>query len=241
MKFKKLSDCVYILENDEEKGLPVLGYIKGEVFSMMIDAGATPAHAGLFMAHLGTNGLQEPVFTVVTHSHWEHAYGLSALETVSIASKKCAERLQELSTAEWDEAFLESQVKKDIVSVFSLENFRKSYPDLSEVEVFTTDIAFEGEMNIDLGGCHAVVRQIPSSHARDCVAVYVPEEKLLFLGDGAEQAFIGHNKADDRDELIALQKMMRNLDFNTCIRSHSGVSDKETLLRDLAERLSEII
>ena len=241
MRLKNLSDRIYFLESDDEKGLPALGYIKGEVFSMMVDAGATPAHAALFIAHLGENGLQEPVFTVVTHHHWDHAYGLSALETISISCRKCAEKLQMLSDGEWDEAFLEKQVKNEAVSVLTLDNFRKCYPDLSEIEVFSTDIAFDGEMNMDLGGCHAVVKQIPSSHSRDCVAVYVPEEKVLFIGDGAESAHVGRNIADDRDELIALQKLLRNLDFTKCIRSHKGVMSKDEILRDLADRLSEVI
>lgn len=240
MKLKKINDRIHYLEHDEEKGLPALGYVQGNIFSLMIDAGASPAHVGLFMAMIGQSGMKEPVFTVVTHHHWEHAFGLSSLETISIACNGCAKKLTEMAEADWNEAYFQELIHKNEIPEICVDKFRECYPDFDEIDVFEPDIAFDGEMTIDLGGCKVVLMHVPSSHSRDCVAAYVPEDKVIFMGDAASQAYVGKIRADDSDELTALMKLLRNLDVETCICSHYPPMTKQQLLTQLAERLADV-
>lgn len=237
MNLNKISERIYYLERDDEMGFPAIGFVQGEVFTLMVDAGANASHAEIFLKKIGEAKLHEPIFTVLTHHHWEHSFGLSSLETISVACKACAKKMEELAVADWSEEYLKEAAQKNLIPESCLREFKAAYPDLGSIEIFEPDMVFEGEVVIDLGGCKAIVKHIPSSHSRDCVAVYIPEEKVLFLGDGAKQAHIGKNLADDEEELIALQKYIRNLDVDTCICSHSEPMSKDKLLIELAERI----
>lgn len=237
MNLNKISERIYYLERDDEKGFPAIGFVQGEVFTLMVDAGANASHAEIFLKKIGEAKLHEPIFTVLTHHHWEHSFGLSSLETISVACKACAKKLEEFANANWNEEYLKEAVQKNLIPVSCVDHFKAAYPNFEDIEIFEPDMIFEGEMVIDLGGCKAIVKHIPSSHTRDCVAVYIPEEKVIFLGDGANQAHIGKNLADDEEELTALQKYIRNLDVETCICSHAEPMSKEKLLAELAERI----
>ena len=39
MMLKKISECIYYLPPDSETDRPVLGYIRGDRYSLMVDAG----------------------------------------------------------------------------------------------------------------------------------------------------------------------------------------------------------
>lgn len=238
MDLKKFSDRIYYLESEEESDSPVLGYVRGEVFSLMVDAGTGKAHVERFMSALEDNGLPEPVFSVVTHHHWDHSFGMASLEAITIGCKDCAKKLKALEEIEWSEEGLAYAIESGLVPAFCEKHIRMAYPNLADIEVFAPDMVFEGEMVVDLGGCTAVIRQIPSPHGRDCIVVYVPEERLLFTGDGLSAGLVGNDWIDDPEEVVKLQKLLRNLDFETCITGHGEPMTKFEVLADLAERIN---
>lgn len=238
MEFKKISDRIYYLEHEDASDTPVLGYVRGDVFSLMIDAGTGAAHVERFMSALEENELPEPVFSVITHHHWDHSFGMASLEAITIACKNCAKKLAPFENIQWTEERFTELIESGTIPTFCEEHIRMAYPDLSAIEVFCPDMIFEGEMVIDLGGCKAVIMQIPSSHGSDCIAVYVPEEKVLFIGDGLCEGIVGSNWVDDPEEVQKLQKVLRNLDFETCIASHNEPMTKYDALADLAERVN---
>lgn len=237
MDFKKISDRIYYLESEEVSDSPNLGYIRGDVFSLMVDAGTGKAHVETFMKALENENLPEPVFSVVTHHHWDHSFGMASLEAITIGCKDCAKKLKALEEISWSEESLTEAIKSGLVPAFCEEHIRMAYPDLSEIEVFGPDMVFEGEMVVDLGGCTAVIKQIPSPHGSDCIGVFVPEEKVLFMGDGLSPAIVGKDWMDDPEEVVKLQKLLRNLDFETCISGHGEPLTKYDVLADLAERI----
>ncbi len=237
MDFKKFSDRIYYLESEEVTDSPVLGYVRGDVFSLMIDAGTGKAHVEMFLKALEDEELPEPVFSAVTHHHWDHSFGMASLEAITIGCKDCAKKLKALEDIKWSEESLAKAINSGLIPAFCEEHIRMAYPDLSEIEVFAPDIIFEGEMVVDLGGCTAVIKQIPTPHGSDCIGIYVPEEKVIFMGDGLSPAIVGKDWMDDPEEVVKLQKLLRNLDFEICIPGHGEPVTKYDVLADLAERV----
>ena len=58
-----------------------------------------------------------------------------------------------------------------------------------------------------------------SPHSEDTVCIYVPEEKVLFLGDSTSEDFFNGGYMD-RDKLQALIQMIQSTDCDCCILSH---------------------
>ena len=75
--FHKISENVYYTDNEEATDRPAMGYIKGDKYSLMVESGNSKANVNLFFSHLKENGLKEPDFVTISHSHWDHSYGLS--------------------------------------------------------------------------------------------------------------------------------------------------------------------
>ncbi|ESU33690.1 hypothetical protein G3A_05660 [Bacillus sp. 17376] len=62
-----------------ETDRPILGMVVGTERTLMIDAGNSENHANLFIDMLKEKGVDEPSYVVLTHWHWDHIFGLSAL------------------------------------------------------------------------------------------------------------------------------------------------------------------
>lgn len=58
----------------------MLGYIRGERYSLAVDAGNSRRHVEKFYAALDAAELRRPDFTVLTHWHWDHTFGLHAVD-----------------------------------------------------------------------------------------------------------------------------------------------------------------
>ena len=76
---------------------PILGMVAGSKKTLMIDAGNSEEHVNYFLNELNNRGISTPDLVVLTHWHWDHIFGLSALsDTVSIASKETKEEMEKL-------------------------------------------------------------------------------------------------------------------------------------------------
>ncbi|MFR2935167.1 MAG: MBL fold metallo-hydrolase, partial [Ruminococcus sp.] len=85
MPLQQLTPRIYQLPFSEAEDRPCLGYIRGERFSLMVDAGNSPEHVRDYQQALREAGFPLPQFTVLTHSHWDHCFGLHALQIPAIA------------------------------------------------------------------------------------------------------------------------------------------------------------
>ena len=66
---KKLTDRIWYFPFEEERDRPNMGYIRGDKWSLAVDAGHSAAHTQAFYKALQENGLPLPEITVLTHWH----------------------------------------------------------------------------------------------------------------------------------------------------------------------------
>ena len=71
---QQLTPRVYQLDFSQEQDRPVLGYIRGDRFSLMVDAGNSPEHVQAYLAAVEESGFCQPDFVALTHSHWDHCH-----------------------------------------------------------------------------------------------------------------------------------------------------------------------
>ena len=83
---KRLTHRIFYLPHEEETDRPALYYIRGDRYSLAVDAGSSDAHRRKFYAALAAAGLRAPDFTAVTHWHWDHSFALHSVPGLTIAS-----------------------------------------------------------------------------------------------------------------------------------------------------------
>ncbi|GAA0383769.1 MBL fold metallo-hydrolase [Paenibacillus motobuensis] len=97
------------------------------------------------------------------------------------------------------------------------------------INVVTSDISFNGNMEIDLGGITAELHHIPSPHSDDSVCIFVPQERVLFIGDAVGVDYY-INCYLDKDKLRSLIDAIEGFDFDTCVVGHAEPISKQSIV-----------
>ena len=87
MELYRLTERVWYTSYEEERDRPALGYIKGDKFSVAIDAGHSDAHLNEFYDLLRKENLPLPSLTIITHWHWDHSFAMHCINGISIANE----------------------------------------------------------------------------------------------------------------------------------------------------------
>ena len=241
----RASERIWYSDPVEATDRPLLGYIRGDRLCLMVDAGCSAGHANGFLGLLAQNGLPQPDLAVITHSHWDHTYGLSALHdagVLSIASAATKKDLEKDTALKWSRKLLEDYMADGTVAAFCGEHMLAEYDDPAQINVALPQIAFEGRLVIDLGGERACIFPVENPHAPDSVAIYVPGQKALFLGDAVYEELLGSEWADHSDKVLALLNAICPLDFSCAFTGHGvgggpGLMTRSELLMWLRERV----
>ncbi|WP_029596388.1 MULTISPECIES: MBL fold metallo-hydrolase [Exiguobacterium] len=181
---KQHSDRFWYMDPVAETDRPILGAVVGDTHTLMIDAGNSEAHTNLFLDALAERGIKRPTLVALTHWHWDHIFGLSALtDAVSIASTATKAGMERLLPYAWDDASLAERVEDGREIAFCAEAIQLEYGAERSMRVVLPTMTFDDTLTLDLGGAHVILKHVGGDHAADAVVIYVPEEKVLFLGD----------------------------------------------------------
>jgi glyoxylase-like metal-dependent hydrolase (beta-lactamase superfamily II) len=179
---ERISDHVYWLP-PSPPDRPALGAVAGERRTLMLDAGASAAHARLFLDGLSAEGVAAPAYVAFTHSHWDHVFGAAEVRAHVIAQELTAETLSELAATDWTDEALDRRVAEGIVSPGHAENVKAELRSPREVQVAPADIVFVEGLDMDLGGVTVHIRHVGGDHAADSSVIYIEPDRVLFLGD----------------------------------------------------------
>lgn len=182
-EFKQAAPHVYWLSPDGTTDRPVLGVVAGRSGALVVDAGNSPAHARALFDHMAAAGLPAPRFLALTHWHWDHWFGAAAFDAPAIAHTETRRILVEQAAWDWSDAALDARVEQGIEIAFCRDMLKAELPDRSGLVLRSPDVAFSGEVTIDLGGVSCRLIHIGGDHAADSVIVHVPEAGVVFLGD----------------------------------------------------------
>lgn len=130
---QQLTDRVFFLPCDPSTDRPCLGYLRGDRFSVMIDAGNSPAHAALLLEELRGVGLPRPRFVALTHWHWDHTFGLPGLDAAAAACSRTGRMLERMLGWKWDDASMAERLRAGEDILFCDEMIRREYPDRGKI------------------------------------------------------------------------------------------------------------
>lgn len=181
--FHRLTAHVHWLSPDSTTDRPVLGAISGAHGTLVVDAGASPAHARVLQNAIAAARLPAPRFLALTHWHWDHIFGVTAWDVPTCSSVATRRIMAELAQLDWRDAALDARVAAGTEIAFCRDMIKLELPDRRDLMLRPPDIAFTDQMNIDLGGVTCELIYVGGDHASDSIVVYVPEDRVAFLSD----------------------------------------------------------
>jgi glyoxylase-like metal-dependent hydrolase (beta-lactamase superfamily II) len=179
---QRISDHVYWLP-PAKPDRPSLCAVVGEHATLMLDAGASDAHARLFLDALAAEGVAPPIAVVLTHSDWDHVFGAVEVGAPVIAHQLTDIALADLAATDWSDEALDARVEAGERSPQHAANIKEEMPAPRNVRVPRADTLFVAGIDLELGGATVQVRHVGGDHAADSTVIYVRQDRLLFLGD----------------------------------------------------------
>lgn len=213
---------------------PILGMVVGSKKTLMIDAGNSEEHMLYFLNELQKRGVPNPDLVVLTHWHWDHIFGLSALpDTVSIASKETEREMEKLIPFSWSDEAIDARVNEGVEIEFCAKAIKEEYTNHRNIKITLPDITIEKRAEINLGDVTCIVQQVGGDHAADSVIVYIKEEKILFLGDCIYPRMYAEKVHYTISEALRLLDVLETFDAETFIPSHQQPISKEAFDKEV--------
>ncbi|MCT1904989.1 MBL fold metallo-hydrolase [Oceanobacillus sojae] len=181
----KLSDTIYYLSNQDNKERPTLGLVCGEQYSLIIDAGNSVQHAKDFLIEIEKLDVPPVKYVVITHGHWDHFLGMNEFDAAVIVNSRTNEIIKEWESYSFDNHSLQKNVGTNRLGDLFMEIMQTDIPNRDSFKLNSPDIIFENTLTIDLGNKVCLLETIKSTHTDDSTVIYVPDEKVIFLGDSA--------------------------------------------------------
>lgn len=240
MEIKRLSNRIYYLPNEEETDRPVLGYINGDRYSLAVDAGNSSKHVEKFYRELKKANLRLPDYTVITHWHWDHTFGMHAVSGKTISGKLTNEKLKEVAAWSWSDTDMKDRIETDKDIEMCDRCIKLEYPDREKIKVITSDIEFSGILRLNLGGIHCEIIEVDGPHSEDSVLIYVPEERTIFIGDADCGDYYNNHGKYDKNRLEKYIESIKAIDFDTYVLGHDKPQSREEVVDYLESELKTL-
>lgn len=221
----KLSDTIYYLSNQEDRGRPTLGLVCGDRYSLLIDSGNSPQHAQDFLLEIEKLNVPPVKYVVITHAHWDHFLGMNEFDASVIVNSQTNEKIKEWQSLSLDDRSLQKYVTTNQMSPMCRKIIQTDMPNRDSFKLQSPDVVFENALTIDLGNKVCKLERIKSTHTDDSTIIYIPDEKVLFLGDcayGTTTNALFHYK---QSLLLPMMKDIQKYDAEMFLLGHESICD----------------
>ena len=222
---QQLGANTWIFPQDPGKDRPNLGYVRGENMALAIDAGHSSSHVEDFYDALDREGLPLPDLTVITHWHWDHTYGMHAVHGRTLARPETNLHLREIADRlDKDPGYGRKFLKSDPCII-------REYAGGVPLKVVPADEELLGDKIIDLGGIRVELCYTESPHTEDALLVFVPKDRVLFVGDAQLGEFPTWYM--DFDKMNMLKEKVSRFGAKTIVDGHWRPYTKKEYLLEL--------
>ena len=224
-RLQQIGTHTWIFPLESAKDRPNLGYVLGKETALAIDAGHSSSHVEDFYRALEAEGLPLPDLTVITHWHWDHTFGMHAVHGKTLARPETNQKLLEIQkkmagTPGYGKKFLRSD-----------PCIIREYAGGVPLVVVPADEELTGDRTLDLGDVAVELHYAESPHTDDALLVYVPDDKVLFVGDAQLGEFPTWFMNPDKS--AALKRQVMSYDVKTIIDGHWRPYTKAEYLEEL--------
>lgn len=221
----KLSDTIYYLSNQDDRERPTLGLVCGDRYSLIIDSGNSPQHAQDFLLEIENLNVPPVKYVVITHAHWDHFLGMNEFDATVIVNNQTSEMIKKWQSLSYDDSSLQKYVTTNQMSAMCMKIIQTAMPNRDSFKLKSPDVIFENTLTIDLGNKVCILESIKSTHTDDSTIIYIPDEKVVFLGDcayGTTTNSLFHYK---QSMLLPMINDIQKYDAEMFLLGHESICD----------------
>lgn len=219
----QVSDHVWWFTPDSRTDRASLAVVVGEKSTLMLELGASPAHTREFLQALTDNEILLPNAAILTHWHWDHSFGMEALNIPFAAQRETAQHLKRMSDYDYSDDGLDDLVKHGIEVEFVREHMIIELDDTQRrnLKLRQPDQIFDETHHYDLGNVSCEVVHVGGDHSADSCVMFIPEDKVLFMGDCFYYT-VYEEPNHYTKQVLPLIKKLESFDAEQYIEGHSN-------------------
>lgn len=234
----KLTEHVYYFDSYETTDRPILGAILGEDRVMAVDGGNSSEHIKLFNAELKRLNIKHPDYLTITHWHWDHIFGIHEMNVPTLAHVKTIKEIKRNRGYGWSDEEMGKRVEEGIEIEFCTSRIKLEFPNnRDEIEIKIPEIAFTNLIEVNLGGVDCIIEHVGGDHSEDSCIVYVPQDRVMFLGDCLYADLYTGDLSWTVEKLFPLLDSILKYDVDFYLEAHS---DKPTTRKQMESYAKEL-
>ncbi len=242
----KVSEIIYLgkqsgyICGDKTTNEPNIGIVFDDTQTILIDAGSSVRHFQRVYTTIEQAKLQPPSTIILTHYHWDHVFAATYYEAVLYAQNLTAAKIEMMHTWHFDDESLAKLEASGHFSSWSAQMIKEHVPGREHLSVKQADIVFNDSCEFTFGESDEIQAiHVGGSHTNDSTIVYVPSDKVLYLGD----SLYSSRGAYDRQALWEVIEKIKQLDVEHALLSHREPFNKSEFQAYLASfaQLHELV
>jgi glyoxylase-like metal-dependent hydrolase (beta-lactamase superfamily II) len=172
---KEIASDVFVISDRRIPLVPNIGIIRGSDSVLIVDTGMGPSNGRRVLDAAKRLAGSRRLILTITHFHPEHGFGAQAFKGATRITYNRAQR---------DELQAKGQAYLDMFQGFG--------PGVAQAlvgtEIVMPDDVYDGaSTELDLGGRKVELRTFGLAHTRGDQIVWLPAERIVFMGDLAEE------------------------------------------------------
>lgn len=232
-QFKQLTNHIWYQTPVSETDRPIVAVITGDERNLVIDAGNSSRHAALFVDEMEQQGLGKPDLVALTHWHWDHVFGMKQMAVPTIATNRTVDEMRKMMDYDWSDEALAERIQQGIEIPFCADAIKLEFGPTRDIELVLPTIQFTGELEIDLGGVTCLLRQVENDHSPGSALVFVPQDRVLFLGDAMYADIFSAKWNYTVEQTTRLLDVIAEYDADYYVWSHGEAMLKDTFEQEV--------
>lgn len=216
---------------------PSLCAVVGSNDTLMLDAGASDAHARQFLHELTTHGISSPTYLALTHWHWDHVFGAAEIGAHIIAQSLTALKLRELTTRDWSDAGLEQHIALGEQTFAGAEDLKAELPAPRTVRIAQPGIIFNDSLELRPGAVTCQIQHVGGDHAADSSVMFILPDRVLFLGDCLYDAVYGPKRCYTAQRLLSVIDKLQAFDATCYVGGHDPTVATRAEFTELTDKM----